>query len=235
MPESGHPLEQEGRKRPREEEEEERRGSVVRRKEDEEEEARKVKKREEEEERRGEKREVVLQPVPPAQGSNHHEMSPTPFANARILKAPENATCLFASLDIRNCFKEIVSGKLATIQPLPPRPQPAGSLNPLSISLQQPSMGVNSSLGVNLLQTIGGVSSQQATRLTSSVVPAEGTDQQQGGVWNLEIVLPSTNSHKIGMFWIHRTILRPATKVARCPCPVQPGLQATRLHHHLPQ
>jgi len=139
VPESGHPLEQEGRKRPREEEEEERRGSVVRRKEDEEEEARKVKKREEEEERRGEKREVVLQPVPPAQG------------------------------------------KLATIQPLPPRPQPAGSLNPLSISLQQPSMGVNSSLGVNLLQTIGGVSSQQATRLTSSVVPAEGTDQQQGG------------------------------------------------------
>merc|ERR1712032_353777 len=100
---------------------------------------RKVKEREEEEERRGEKREVVLQPVPPAQG------------------------------------------KLATIQPLPPRPQPAGSLNPLSISLQQPSMGVNSSLGVNLLQTIGGVSSQQATRLTSSVVPAEGTDQQQGG------------------------------------------------------
>merc|ERR1712192_226248 len=111
----------------------------------------KVKKREEEEERRGEKREVVLQPVPPAQG------------------------------------------KLATIQPLPPRPQPAGSLNPLSISLQQQSMGVNSSLGgvnllqtsmgVNLLQTIGGVnSSQQATRLTStSAVPAEGTDQQQGG------------------------------------------------------
>merc|ERR1712032_1060959 len=85
---------------------------------------RKVKEREEEEERRGEKREVVLQPVPPAQG------------------------------------------KLATIQPLPPRPQPAGSLNPLSISLQQPSMGVNS---------------QQATRLTSSVVPAEGSDQQQGG------------------------------------------------------
>ena len=79
MPESGHPLEQEGRKRPREEEEEERRGTVVRRKEEDEEEVRKVKKREEEEERRGEKREVVLQPVPPAQGRCHHKMFPTPL------------------------------------------------------------------------------------------------------------------------------------------------------------
>ena len=74
VPESGHPLEQEGRKRAREEEEEERRGSLVRRKEGEEEgveeEGRKVKKREEEEERRLEKREVVLHPGPPAQGSH---------------------------------------------------------------------------------------------------------------------------------------------------------------------
>ena len=73
MPESGHPLEQEGRKRAREEEEEERRGSLVRRKEGDEEgeeEGRKVKKREEEEERRLEKREVVLHPGPPAQGSH---------------------------------------------------------------------------------------------------------------------------------------------------------------------
>merc|ERR1719341_1547213 len=127
VPESGHPLEQEGRKRPREEEEEERRATVVRRKEDEEEEARKVKKREE-----------VLQPVPPAQG------------------------------------------KLATIQPLPPRPQPsAGPVNPLSLNLQQPpAIGANSSLvGSNLLQTIG----VQATRLPSSSVTAEGTEQQQGG------------------------------------------------------
>ena len=71
MPESGHPLEQEGRKRPREEEEEERRATVVRRKEEEgeEEDVRKGRKREEEEDRRGEKREVVLQPVPPAQGN----------------------------------------------------------------------------------------------------------------------------------------------------------------------
>merc|ERR1711974_438302 len=74
-------------------------------------------------------------------------------------------------------------------QPLPPRPQPAGSqLNPLSISLQQPpslgvnsSLGVSSSLGVNLLQTIGGSSQQQPTRLTSSSVQPEGTDLQQGG------------------------------------------------------
>lgn len=147
VPESGHPLEQEGRKRPREEEEEERRATVVRRNEEEEEDVRRGRKREEEEERRGEKREVVLQPVPPAQG------------------------------------------KLATIQPLPPRPQPApGSINPLSISLQQsPAIGVKSSLvggtsslvGVsNLLQTVGVNSSQQATRLASS---AEGTEQQQGG------------------------------------------------------
>ena len=66
MPESGHPLEQEGRKRPREvEEDEERRVTVVRRKEEEAEEELRGKKREEEEERRLEKREVVLQPVPP--------------------------------------------------------------------------------------------------------------------------------------------------------------------------
>jgi len=140
VPESGHPLEQEGRKRPREDEEEERRATVVRRKEEEGEEGdvRKGRKREEEEDRRGEKREVVLQPVPPAQG------------------------------------------KLATIQPLPPRPQPsAGPVNPLSLNLQQPpAIGANSSLvGVNLLQTIG----VQATRLPSSSVTAEGTEQQQGG------------------------------------------------------
>merc|ERR1712008_590323 len=90
-------------------------------------------------ERRGEKREVVLQPVPPAQG------------------------------------------KLATIQPLPPRPRPSGlQLNPLSIILQPSTIGVNSSLGVNLLQTIV-ASSQQPTRLTSPSGQAEGTDQQQGG------------------------------------------------------
>jgi hypothetical protein len=140
VPESGHPLEQEGRKRPREGEEEERRATVVRRKEEEgeEEDVRKGRKRDEEEHRRGEKREVVLQPVPPAQG------------------------------------------KLATIQPLPPRPQPsAGPVNPLSLNLQQsPAIGANSSLvGSNLLQTIG----VQATRLPSSSVTAEGTEQQQGG------------------------------------------------------
>ena len=85
---------------PRKEDKEEWRGSVVRRKEDEEEEVRKVNKREgEEEERRGEKREVVLQPVPPAQGSSHHEMRPTPIGTVRILKPAESPVCLFVRLD----------------------------------------------------------------------------------------------------------------------------------------
>merc|ERR1712130_716702 len=62
-------------------------------------------------------------------------------------------------------------GKLATIQPLPPRPQPAGSL---SISLQQQQLSVNSSLaGVNLLQS--NTTPQQAS------LTAEETEQQQGG------------------------------------------------------
>merc|ERR1712130_943437 len=143
VPESGHPLEQEGRKRPREvEEDEERRVTVVRRKEEEAGEEVRRKKREEEEEWRLEKREVVLQPVPPT------------------IKPAQ--------------------GKLATIQPLPPRPQPAGSL---SISLQQQQLsgiGVNSSLaGVNLLQST--TTPQQATRLASSSLTAEETEQLQGG------------------------------------------------------
>jgi len=128
VPESGHPLEQDGRKRPREDEDEERRGLMVRRKEEEEmrKVVKKMKEEEEEEERRGEKREVVLQPVPTAQG------------------------------------------KLATIQPLPPRPQLAGSLN-------QPCVGAS------LVEAIGSKSSQQTARLSSPAVVAEGSDQQQGG------------------------------------------------------
>ena len=55
---------------------------------------------------------------------------------------------------------------------MPPRPQLAGSLN-------QPCVGAS------LVEAIGSKSSQQTARLSSPAVVAEGSDQQQGGFYNI--------------------------------------------------
>ena len=72
-------------------------------------------------------------------------------------------------------------GKLATIQPLPPRPQLAGSLN-------QPCVGAS------LVEAIGSKSSQQTARLSSPAVVAEGSDQQQGGFYNIVKIFSRFNA-----------------------------------------